>query len=594
MSGRKDQGLLKKISFFLSYRPPQHDTFILPELENEESYRVTPENRSNMDYEGPGDSGKVKGKEKKKKKPVKASQWNTVKYGNGNDKDQIRESQISTDIKISLELTKKEFNIPSSVDCVIREFKLNGNVDAFIVFIDGMADRNVINNFILRQLMNPRQFEKYTGGSIFEYVKNNVLSVNQIKDVKNYKEAFDQALLGLTIFFIDGYSICLAIETRGFEKRNVEKPVTEAVVSGSQEGFTENVKTSTIQIRRIIKNKNLINEYVSIGAADHSGASIMYIKGIANPAVVREVKRRIKSINTDFIGGNGMLEQFIEDNSWMLIPQVLTTERPDRTASHLMEGRVAILADGSPFAIIVPISIFNLIHSPEDSYLRWQYGTALRFLRLFAIFIALLLPAIYLSLINYHQEMLPTDLLIAIAASREAVPFPSIVEVLLMEVSFELIREAGIRVPGIIGTTLGIIGALILGQAAVAANIVSPILIIIVAVTGLGNFVIPNYSLAFGIRLFRFFFIFLGATLGFFGISVGLVMTVALVCSIKSFGVPFLTPGWPFIRSSDTVIRAPAWEQEERPDDINAINKRRQTKIARGWIREGPPVGESE
>jgi spore germination protein KA len=598
LSEKKKSGLLNKIGSFLAYKPPQRDTFILPELEQEKGSHVASKASEEMIEQESGNGYREvdKEKEKTKKKPVKASEWKQIKGEKGTERGKKEGSDnISSDINVSLDIIKREFNLPANVDVVIREFKLAEKIDAFLVFIDGMADRSVINNFILRQLMLPVQFENYNGGCLFQYVTSNVLSVNQVQKIDKYQAAVNQVLTGVTALFINGYSSCLAIETRGFEKRSIGKPVTESVVYGSQEGFTENVKTSIIQIRRIIKNKDLVNELVTIGDSSHSLAAIMYLKSIANPAVVNEVKRRIKSIKTDFIIGDGMLTQFIEDDPRMFVPQVLTTERPDRTASHLLEGRVAIISDGAPFATIVPVNIFALIHSPEDSYLRWQYGTFLRMIRLFALLIALLLPGIYIALFNFHMQMVPTDLLIAVARAREAVPFPVIVEVLLMEIAFELIREAGIRVPGVIGTTLGIIGALILGQAAVAAGIVSPILIIVAAVTGLGNFAIPNYSLAFGIRILRFFFILMGGILGFFGISVGLVIIFALTASIKSFGVPFLAPAWPKVRSGkDMLIRYPVWEQENRPDELNTLEERRQPNIARGWVEDNPPTGKRE
>lgn len=624
MAGDQKQGVMKKLGNLFAYHPPKHDTFILPETGNEKSYRSTPEQMKAADLENYLDQEDLKkaAAEKEKEKNANEDQDNNKDEKGKEIKRQTRagllrrlrsrkesgkvklekaeaenkeETGISPDLTFSRALIEKELNIPTNVDMIVRDFKLNGKVDAFIVFIDGMSDRDVINNFILRQLMNHNLYEKYDGGSMFEYVRENVLSVNQVTILTDYDEAVTQVLFGVTVLFIDGAAKCLAIETRGFEKRGIEKPATEAVIHGSQEAFTENLKTSMTQIRRIIKNKNLINEFLTIGSADQSGTSIMYIRGITNPSLVKEVKRRLKSIRTDFAMGDGVIEQFIEDNPWKLIPQVINTERPDRVASHLMQGRVAILSESAPFALIVPVTLTALFHSPEDFYLRWQFGTFLRVIRACALLIAMLLPAVYISLVNYHQEMIPTELLISIATSREPVPFPSIVELLLMEAAFELIREAGIRVPGVIGTTLGIIGALILGQAAVAASIVSPILIIIVAVTALGNFAIPSYSLAFVVRLARFFFIALGASLGFFGMSVGLVMIGIMMSSLKSFGVPFLAPSWPRTRDSGKIIlRYPVWEQETRADELNTVDKRRQPKISREWVKGEPPAGERE
>ena len=619
LAEEQKQGFIRKLGSIFAYRPPEHDTFVLKEQEDE----AAPEHGKEAgleNYLDQEDLNKVadekikeereRGAEEEIKKPARADILKRIRNRKQSEEEKRKAdgdkknkpdqgakeaAGISPDINFSRELIKKELNIPISIDVVVRDFKLNREVNAFVVFIDGMADRDVINNFILRQLMNRILYDKYDGGSMFEYVKENVLSVNQVIVLTDYDGAINQVLMGATVLFVDGYKKCLAVETRGFEKRSIEKPATEAVIHGSQEAFTENLKTSMIQIRRIIKNKNLINEFLTIGSADQSGASIMYIRGITNPSLVKEVKRRLKSIRTDFAMGDGVIEQFIEDNPWRIVPQVINTERPDRVASHLMQGRVAILSESAPFALIVPVTLTALIHSPEDFNLRWQFGTFLRVIRACAMLIAMLLPAVYISLVNYHQEMIPTELLISIATSREPVPFPSIVELLLMEAAFELIREAGIRVPGVIGTTLGIIGALILGQAAVAAGIVSPILIIVVAVTALGNFAIPSYSLAFVVRLARFFFIALGASLGFFGMSVGLVMIAAMMSSLKSFGVPFLAPAWPRTKDSGKMIfRYPVWERETRADELNTVDKRRQPKISRGWVKGEPPAGEKE
>ncbi|HEX9063188.1 MAG TPA: spore germination protein, partial [Clostridia bacterium] len=370
----------------------------------------------------------------------------------------------------------------------------------------------------------------------------------------------------------------------GYEKRSVEKPITENVVMGSQEGFTEDLRTNLSLIRRIIKNKNLITEMIKVGKTNQAYVSIVYINGIVNQELVKEVKKRLKSINKDFIIGSGMVGQYIEDNPFMLFPQVLSTERPDRVASFLMDGKVAIITEGTPFAEIVPITFYYLIQTSEDAMLRWQYGTFLRLIRILGVFVSVLLPALYIALALFHQEMIPTELLASIARSKENVPFPKVVEILLLEISFELIREGGIRIPGVIGQTLGIIGALILGQAAVAAGLVSPILIIIVAVTGLGSFAVPNYSFALGLRVIRFFFFFLASILGFYGISLGLVLVACIMCSTKSFGVPFFSPVAPKTKSTgDLIVRQPVWSQENRQDYLNVPNRKKQSNNVRGW-----------
>jgi len=376
--------------------------------------------------------------------------------------------------------------------------------------------------------------------------------------------------------FIDKCSEALIMETRGFEKRNIDRPITEQVVKGSQEGFTENLRTNITLLRRIIKNEKLITEIIPTGSLHKGNCAILYIEGITNPKIVKEVRRRIKKIDTDFIAGNGMLEQLIEDDYLMPFPQVVSTERPDRAASFLAEGQVVIITEGDPFAIAVPVTFYRLFHTSEDSMLRWQYGTFLRLIRFIGVMSALLIPGLYVALVLYHYEMIPTPFLESIVKSREAVPFPTIIELLLMEIAFELIREGGVRIPGVSGQTLGIVGALILGQVAVQACLVSPILIVIIALTGLGSFTMPNFSMALAIRILRFFFIFAGGIAGFYGISLAFIVVAALACHMKSFGVPFLAPIAPSAKvNPDNIVRQPIFKQSMRSDPFNTPNRKR-------------------
>jgi len=499
----------------------------------------------------------------------------------------------SRSIDSYLEFIRFQFHTDINKDVVIKEFNIAKKHRAFLAFIDGMADRSIINDFILKPLMNSANFDPSAeqdwlnpenNAIQVEYILKNVLAVNQYDIKTEPQEIIDEILKGNTAIFIDGNMGAITCETKGYEKRNVEKPHIEGVVKGAQEGFTENIRTNTALIRRIVKNKDLVTEFEVVGERNNGLCAIMYIKDLANPELVKEVKRRIKGLKTDFINGSGILEQFIEDCPYSIFPNILSTERPDKTASHLAEGRVAVIVDGTPFAMVMPATFISLIQSPEDTSLRWQYGTLLRLLRLIAIFGGSLLPGLYVSITTFHREMIPTDLLIAIAKARENVPFPTIVEIILMEISFELIREAGIRIPGMIGNTIGIIGALILGQAAVEANLVSPILIIIIAFTGLGNFAIPDFNLAFGIRLLRFIFIFSGAILGFYGISLAIIVILALITDQKSFGVPMMAPFAPRTRiGRDHLIKSPVFKQERRPDEVNPLDPIRQPFISRLW-----------
>ncbi len=500
--------------------------------------------------------------------------------------------KIKETLSKSLEYIKKIYSIPINGDIVIREFNVivkDKSIDAFAVFIDGMSDRKVINEAILKPLMLLSSLDiKSDEKDIGNYIKVHLLPQTQIKVVKSYEEVIKEVNFGGCGVFVDGLDIAFVADVKGWQHRGVERPNTELVIRGPQEGFTEVLRVNTALVRKSIRDENLIVEDITVGRRSKTACSILYIKDIANDSLINEIRRRLKNIKVDYIIDSGELEQYLEDNTFLSAPQIIDTERPDRVALHLSEGKAAILMNGTPFALIMPANLSELLKSPEDMYMRYPYANFLRIIRVLGILITLLLPGLYIAIINFHHEMIPTDLMLAIEASREKVPFPSFVELLIMEISFELIREAGIRVPGPIGPTLGIIGALILGQAAVAANIVSPILIIIVAVTGIGSFSIPSFSMAFGIRMFRFVFIFLGAMAGFLGIATGIFINGLWLAAAKSFGVPFLVPFGPKVSKKrfDGVLRPPIWKQEWRPDYLNTKKGRNQPDISRAWAKK--------
>lgn len=555
--------------------PPTYQGFTLEE---------TPEEQLEAsDGDIKGDIADEKQDRRKYKRPKRTQQA-----------DQKEQAQDSWEIQPDLNTNKKRlealFHLPQNKDVIIREFTMDTGVkvNAFLIFMFNMVDKKLINDHILQPLMLLSDMTPQQVSGLFtcKKVLQNYLPSNNVKELKNYKDVMAEVVAGATVIFFDGCPCALAAETKGFAYRAVEAARTEQVVQGPQEGFTENIRANTSLIRKLLRTENLIAEYLKVGRRNKTSVAVMYMADLANPGLVKEVKRRISGIKADYVPETGVLEEFIEEHPFSLIPQTVKTERPDRVASLLVEGKVAILLDNNPFAMVVPTTFFDLLHSPEDHYVRFPYGFWLRGIRLAAVFLTLLLPAFYVAIATFHQEMIPTDLLLSIAANKERVPFPTIVEMLLMELSFELVREAGVRVPGVIGPTLGIVGTLILGQAAVAASIVSPILIIIVAVTGLASYAIPNYNTSFGFRFMRFIFIYLAATLGFFGVSTGLFILLCLIISMNSFGVPFLSPVAPRMApSSDLIIRQPGWNQEQRPDYLQALDVRRQPSLSRTWLK---------
>lgn len=384
--------------------------------------------------------------------------------------------------------------------------------------------------------------------------------------------------------FVDTLSIAFDIEVKGFQQRSIDKPLNETVIKGPHEAFVENIRTNTSLIRRIINNENLIIENIEVGKITKTKCAVCYMDNITNSDLINEVKYRLNNLEVDSVLSAGELEQLIVDSNNLGIPQVLSTERPDKATKYLLNGRVIIIINGSPYALIMPAVLIDFLTSPEDSNLKVNFGNFLRGLRVLACFITLLLPGLYIAVTSFHQEILPTSLLYSILASRASVPFPIIAEILLMEFSFELIREAGLRVPSAIGSTIGIVGALVLGQAAVSAGIVSPILIIIVAITGIASFAIPDFSFGFHLRYFRFLFILLGYMAGFLGIAIGLFVYISLLCSLQSFGVSYTTPFAPAVNSKgNSYLLPPIWKREYRAPYVAPKKEEEQEKISMKW-----------
>jgi len=564
------------VNALFSYDGPQDDQgFLLQETQRERQIgQDTPHSQEK-------NSVRPKQQERKIKKPIKVNEYGTLPK-------RPEQWKVYTNLAKNRECIEYLFYLPLNKDVVIREFSIPTQppVNAFLVYIDGTVDTPTVRNFILQPLMlltcldpNPQK-----RADTCEKVLKNLLPSDKVKKLTKFMDLVGEITGGSTVIFFEGCSYCISAETKGFQFRNVEAPKTEQVVQGPQEAFVENLRSNTSLLRRIIRSKDLITEFVKVGLRNDENVAIMYLKDLANPDLIKEIKRRLSLIKTDFVSEAGTLEEFIEDHPFSMVPQIVKTERPDRVAFMLAEGRAAIIVDNSPFVIIVPVTIFDFLHSPEDHYVRFPYGLCLRLIRVTAVFLTMLLPAFYVAIATFHQEMIPTDLILSIVAAKERVPFPTIVEIMLMELSFELIREAGVRVPGIIGPTLGIVGTLILGQAAVAATIVSPISIIIVAVTGLASYTIPNYSASFGFRIIRFVFLLLAATQGFFGISTGLFILLTMLMSMHSFGVPFFSPIAPRTApGQDVIARLPIWMQDSRPDYLQSLDITRQPKVSRKW-----------
>lgn len=517
---------------------------------------------------------------------------------NYQQKSDNKEKKITNSYQLNLKYIQSKYNSEINSDIIIREFDLSANnliYKSFLVYIDGMVDSELINRFVLSPLMqrviNNNELKqsnfktpKQKKFNLEDYIFNNLMPQNNLEKINNFEEIIDGINSGNCALFVDTLVTVFDIDVKGFKQRGVEPPNNEIIIKGPQEAFVENIRTNTSLLRRIANNENLIIESLSVGKISKTKLAVCYMQNIANPELVTEVKYRLNNLELDTLLSTGQLEQLLDENENNGIPSLLSTERPDKCSKFLMQGRVIILVNGNPYAIIAPVVLIDFLSSPEDTNLKIVFANFLKSLRFLAYFITLLAPSIFIAVTSYHQELLPTELLFSILASRQNVPFPIIFELLLMEISFELIRESGLRIPAPIGATLGIVGALILGDAAVTAHIVSPILIIIVAITGLSSFAIPDFSFSFHLRIYRFIFILLGYISGFLGISLGLFVYLNILCSMKSFGVNFTSPIAPALNiGSNGYFVKPAWKQERRASYIKPKNEISQPKISKKW-----------
>lgn len=483
---------------------------------------------------------------------------------------------ITSDLKFNINYIKEMLG--NSSDIVTRDFQAGeaGNINLAIVYTDGLSDKVVIQDFILETLMleirsinlNSNPIE---ASDLYEVIKMKTLPVAEIQEIEDYQKLFFHILSGDTMLLLDGFSKGIAISSRAWADRGVQEPTSQTVVRGPKDGFSETLRTNTSLIRRRIKDPNLWLETKQIGKKTQTDVAIMYLKGVVNEDTVTELQERLNRINIDSILESGYIEELVQDKTFTPFPTVYNTERPDAVAAAILEGRIAILVDNTPFVLIVPALLTHFFQSSEDYYQRADIGTLVRLLRYFAFFLALLTPSAYIAVTTFHQEMLPTQLLISLSAQREGIPFPAIVEAIMMEITFEILREAGVRMPRAVGSAISIVGALVIGQSAVEAGIISATMVIVVSLTAISSFVSPTFNMAIAVRMLRFGFMMLAATFGLFGIILGLIVLVLHLNSLRSFGIPYLAPNAPFILQDqkDNILRMPHWFLKTRPRLIN-------------------------
>lgn len=458
----------------------------------------------------------------------------------------------------------------SSYDVGIREFRVGtGQVRAAIIYLDGLVDTEAVEGLIHNLAIEPFKIGADLGDpqAIYQTAKERLVPQKAVGEATDFDGLWTAVSTGVTAILFDGTRKALLVETRAWETRAIEEPLAEVTIRGPREGFIESLRVNTSLIRRRVRTPHLQIKIQSIGKLTRTEVAYAYIKGLASEDLVKEAESRLQKIDIDGVLESGYLEEYIEDNPFTVFPVLLRTERPDVVASALLQGRMAVFTEGSPFVLVFPVQLNTFLQAPDDYYERYPIGTLLRAVRYTALAFSVLLPGVYVAVVSFHQELLPTDLLMRITASREGVPFPVVAEVLIMEGLFEMLREAGIRLPRAIGPAITIVGALILGDAAIRAGLVSPAVVIVVALTAIGSFSAPVFSLAIAARLLRFAFIVLAGALGLFGIQFGLLVLLTHLSALRSFGRPYFAPFAPLILRDlkDAIVRVPWWQMSTRP-----------------------------
>ncbi|WP_070119594.1 spore germination protein [Bacillus marinisedimentorum] len=458
----------------------------------------------------------------------------------------------------NIDEVKKRFSYPVNSDFQCRMLSLDGGKKkAALFYLASIVNDSVIQQNVIKPLLDKNRSEDDIPSRV---------TVDKVSVLDDFSQITDDILIGNAVLFTDSDKKSYSFGTAEFQHRKIDKPENENAIRGPKEAFTESSIVNLSLLRKRLPNENLIAETIPVGSRTKSDVTVLYIKDLANNDVLETVKDRITSIDADSVRTVEMLEQYIEDRPYSIAPTVLYTERPDRAAAFLEDGYIVLAMNNSSACLIVPVTFWSFVHSPEDHYLRFLFGNFSRFIRVGAFFITLFISALYIAITTFHSEMIPPDLLLAIASAREKVPFPTVFEVIIMEFAFELIREAGLRLPATLGPTIGIFGALVLGQAAVQANLISPIIVIVAALSGLSSFAMTDVSFNFLLRLSRFIFILSAALYGMLGLSIAFLLWNMYIVSIKSFGVPFLAPLTPYyVSSKDTVFRNILQKEKFRP-----------------------------
>ncbi|MCC8438537.1 spore germination protein [Brevibacillus sp. M2.1A] len=461
-------------------------------------------------------------------------------------------------------------------DLVVSTIQVSTKDYVCCVFIETTVDKNKIELGVLQFLSEEIRNIEWESSNEFIKVLQHRIPISAISVTSELQNCVQSLLKGVCLLVSSNTSQVILLDVSKTHHRNVSEPLMESTVLGPQEGFTESIEVNLSLLRKRIKSIHFRIEQVFIGEQTETKVCLLYMANLANRDVVDEFRKRINSINVDSVLDTSYVEEWIQDKTITPFSTLLRTERPDIVASHLLEGRVSIIVDGTPDGLIGPVTLFQFFSAPEDYYQRADIATLLRWLRIFSFMLSIFVPALYIAIVSYHQELLPHSLLISLSAQREGVPFPAFLEAMLMMITFEVLREAGLRMPRIAGQAISIVGALVLGDAAVSAGLVSAAMVIVVAITAISNFVAPSFNFGIAQRLLQFFYMILAGFMGLFGVLCGVLFTVVHLAAMKSFGVPYLSPIAPIILKDwkDILVRVPRPWMKTYPE-MNQVQKKR-------------------
>ncbi|SDP22709.1 spore germination protein KA [Paenibacillus sp. yr247] len=445
-----------------------------------------------------------------------------------------------------------------SPDFVHHTLHVSGIGEVHYFFIDSLVDKVRIDEFILQPLIKLNHSDK-TSDELSTSKLSASLPGSSLQILTEIQSCIKSILEGHIIVLPIKEGVLYALDFSKIPYRDVTEAKIETTIRGSKEGFTEDVKASLALLRKRIKSSHLTYYQLSIGRETKTEVCLVYMNNLAPRQIIAEAMRRLETIEADSVLESAYLEEWIQDTRWTPFPQMLATERPDVVAAHLLEGAFAIVSSGSPIALIGPITFFQLFNSPEDYYERADISTLLRWLRMISFLLAIFVPSFYIATVTYHPQILPLPLLISLSLQREGVPFPAFLEALIMMITFEILREAGLRMPRVAGQAISTVGALVLGLAAVEAGLMSAAIIIVVSITAIANFVAPAYSFGIAQRIVQYCFMVLAGVLGLFGITCGILILLAHLVSLRSFGVRYFFPISPMSPKDwkDTLFRVP-------------------------------------